>query len=231
MPMLSVAQSQPSERAEFIRKTYIHLAGAIAAFTLIEVILFQTGIAGVLANLVFSGGGLGWLAIIGGFTLIGWLSRSLAGQADNEGLQYLGLGLYVFIEALIFTPLIYIAAVYSDPTVLPTAVILTLCMFGGLTLIAFTTQKDFSFLGGFLRIGGFVALGFIICSAIFGFQLGLLFSLAMVAFASVAILYDPSKVMKHYSTSHHVAASLELFASVALLFYYILQILIRMNRR
>jgi FtsH-binding integral membrane protein len=231
MPMLSVAQSQPSERAEFIRKTYIHLAGAVAAFTLLEYIFIRTGIAETIAKLVFAGGNFGWLAILGAFALIGWLSRSLTARADDEGLQYLGLSLYVLFEALIFAPMIFIAAAMSDETVLPTAAILTLCMFAGLTTIAFTTKKDFSFLGGFLRIGGFVVLGLIVCSMIFGFQLGLLFSVAMVAFASVAILYDTSKVMNHYSTRHHVAASLELFASVALLFWYILRIVMDMSRR
>lgn len=231
MPMLSVAQSHPSERAEFIRKTYIHLAGAIAAFTLLEVIFFNTGIAQLLASLIFASGGIGWLAIMGGFTLIGWLSSGLASKANNEGLQYLGLGLYVLIYSIVFIPLLFVATQYADSSVLPTAVVLTLCMFAGLTLIAFTTQKDFSFLGGFLRIGGFVSLGFIVCSVIFGFQLGLLFSLGMVLFASVAILYDTSNVMRHYATNQHVAAALKLFGSVAMLFYYILQILIRMNRR
>ncbi len=231
MPMLSAAQSQPTERAEFIRKTYIHLAGAIAAFTLLEVIFFNTGIANLLANLIFASGGIGWLAIMGGFTLIGWLSGGLARQANNEGLQYLGLSLYVLIYSLVFIPLLFVATNYADSSVLPTAVILTLCLFAGLTLIAFTTQKDFSFLGGFLRIGGFVSIGFIVCSVIFGFQLGLLFSLGMVLFSAVAILYDTSNVMRHYAVNQHVAAALKLFGSVALLFYYILSILVRMNRR
>lgn len=231
MPMLSVAQAPAQERAGFIRKTYVHLAGAVLAFALVEYILIQTGIAAGIAGLVQAGGRIGWLAILGAFSLIGWMARGLTAKADNENLQYMGLGIYVLAQALIFAPMIYFAAVMSDPTVLPTAAILTLCMFAGLTAIAFTTKKDFSFLGGFLRIGGFVVLGLIVCSGIFGFQLGLLFSAAMVGFASVAILYDTSKVMKHYSTRHHVAASLELFASVALLFWYILRIVMQMSRR
>lgn len=228
MPMLSVAQAQPNERAEFIKKTYIHLAGAVAAFGLLEYIFIQTGIAQVMAGLV-SSSRFAWLAIIGAFAVLGWISRGLAAKADDENLQYLGLGLYVAGYALIFAPLIYIAAFFSDPSVLPTAGILTAFMFGGLTMIAFTTKRDFSFLGGFLRIGGLIALGLIICSALFGFTLGLLFSAVMVGFASCAILYDTSKVMHHFSTRHHVAASLELFASVALLFWYVLQLV--MSRR
>ncbi len=228
--MLSVAQSRPTERAIFIQKTYMHLAGAIGAFILVEFLLFQSGIAAALTSFV-TGGRFSWLLILGAFSLLGWMSRSLAAKADQVGTQYAGLGIYVVAQALIFAPLLYIAASFSDPNVIPTAAILTLTMFGGLTAIAFTTRKDFSFLGGILKIGGFVALGLIICSSIFGFSLGLFFSVIMVVFASAAILYDTSKVMHHYSTRHYVAASLELFASVALLFWYILRIVMSLSSR
>ena len=59
---------------------------------------------------------------------------------------------------------------------------------------------------------------------IFGFQLGLFFSVAMVAFAGAAILYDTSNVLHHYPEDRYVAASLQLFTSVALLFWYVLRI-------
>ena len=65
----------------------------------------------------------------------------------------------------------------------------------------------------------------------FGFTLGLIFSFLMVGLASAAILYDTSKIMHHYSKNQYVAASLELFASVALLFWYILRILIQFSSR
>jgi uncharacterized protein len=86
-------------------------------------------------------------------------------------------------------------------------------------------------LGGILKIAGFVALGLILCSIIFGFSLGLFFSFVMVVFASAAILYDTSKVMHHYAPHQYVAASLELFASVALLFWYVLRIVMALSSR
>ena len=228
--MVTVAQSRPSERAKFIQKTYIHLAGAVGSFVLVSILLFQLGIAEALTNFVMASR-FSWLAILGGFALLGWFSRSLTAKADSVETQYAGLGIYVVAEALIFAPLLYIAAYFSDPTVLPTAAILTLLLFAGLTAVALTTKTDFTFLGGILKIGGFVALGLILCSVLFGFTLGLLFSVAMVVFASAAILYDTSKIMRHYSKEHYVAASLELFASVALLFWYVLQIVMSLSRR
>ncbi|MGD1859380.1 MAG: Bax inhibitor-1 family protein [Leptolyngbyaceae cyanobacterium] len=227
--MITVAQARPSDRAAFIRRTYTHLAGAVAGFIAIEFILFTTGIAGALTNLL-AGSRFMWLAILGGFAILGWVARSLIARAKSGEQQYLGLGIFVAAEALIFAPILYIAAYFVGGDVIPIAAGLTLVLFGGLTAIAFTTRQDFSFLRGFLTIGSFIALGLIVCSVIFGFTLGLLFSGAMVIFAGAAILYDTSKVMHHYSTDQHVAASLELFASIALLFWYVLRIVMAMRR-
>ncbi len=54
--------------------------------------------------------------------------------------------------------------------------------------------------------------------------MGIWFSIAMVIFASGSILYNTSAIMYHYAPGQHVAASLSLFASVALLFWYVLRI-------
>ena len=226
--MYVVSKEQPQERAEFIKKTYLHLAGAVGAFILVETFLIQSGIAAVLAQSLT--GGFTWLAVLGGFSILGWLSRGLASRADSISLQYGGLALYVVGEALLFSPLIYIANTLYDPTIVPTAGVLTLFMFGGLTTVAFTTGKDFTFLGSAIKIGGCVALGLIVGGVVFGFKLGLFFSVAMVGLAMAAILYDTSKIMHHYTKDQYVAASLELFASVALLFWYVIRILMSSRR-
>ena len=228
--MVNVAQASPNDRLKFIKNTYIHLACAIAAFILVEFILFQTGIASGITGFIYENR-FGWLMILGGFSLLGYLSRGLISKADDVGTQYAGLGIYVVGEALIFAPILYIATYYAnDPNLIPMAAILTLMMLIGITTIAFTSGKDFSFLGNFLRVGGFVALGLIVCSVLFGFTLGLIFSAVMIVFASAAILYTTSNIIHRYASHQHVAASLELFASVALLFYYILMTLLRMSR-
>ncbi len=225
-----VSQASPQDRQQFIQKTYLHLAGAIALFLGIEVLLFITPAAEAIASLIFKLP-FSWLAVIGGFALLGWLARSMAARTSSIETQYIGLGLYVLGQAIIFVPLLYIAMYYTSPEVLPSAAILTGLLFAGLTTVAFTTKADFSFLGGILTMVGFVALGMIICSVIFGFNLGIFFSFAMIVFASAAILYDTSNVIHHFTTDQYVAASLELFASVALLFWYVLRILIQLNGR
>ncbi|MEO0457469.1 MAG: Bax inhibitor-1 family protein [Cyanobacteria bacterium P01_A01_bin.114] len=227
--MIAVAQARPSERAEFIKRTYLHLAGAVGAFIVVEFLLFQLGIAEMLARFAFSSR-LGWIALLGGFALLGYLSSGMVAKADDINTQYKGLGIYVIGEAIIFAPLLYIAAYFSDANVIPTAAIITLFMFAGLTAIVFTTGKDFSFLGGILKIGGMVAMGLIVASLIFGFSLGVFFAFVMVAFASAAILYQTSRIMKHYATHQYVAASLQLFSSVMLLFWYVLRIVMSSRR-
>ena len=104
------------------------------------------------------------------------------------------------------------------------AAIVTLLGFAGLTAVAFTTRKDFSFMRGLLRWGFVVALVAIVAGVIFGFQLGTGFSIIMVALAGGAVLYDTSNVLHHFPEDRHVGAALELFASVALMFWYVLRL-------
>jgi FtsH-binding integral membrane protein len=61
--------------------------------------------------------------------------------------------------------------------------------------------------------------------------LGNLFTIALIVLACGYILYDTSNVLYHYRIGQHVAASLALFASVALLFWYILRLVMSMQRR
>jgi len=141
-------------------------------------------------------------------------------------MQYAGLGLYVVAEAFIFLPLLMMATLY-DPAAIGKAGVVTGFMVLGLTAIAFTTRKDFTFLGGILKIGFIVALGLVVASVFLpglASGMGLWFSVAMIALASGSILYNTSAIMYHYAPGQHVAASLSLFASVALLFYYILRL-------
>ena len=226
---LSAADSPAAERAAFIRKTYAHLAGALLLFTGLEYYLVNAPFAQKLAMTMTSG--YSWLIVLAAFMGVGYVADRLAHSQSSEGMQYLGLGLFVVAESIIFLPLLFMATFYSDPGLIPTAGLMTLLLVGGLTATVFITKKDFSFLGGILSIGFFVALGFIVCSMIFGFSLGLIFSSVMVLFAAGSVLYTTSNIMHHYHPKQHVAASLALFSAVALLFWYVLQVLMTLAGR
>lgn len=49
-------------------------------------------------------------------------------------------------------------------------------------------------------------------------------TVAMVALAGGAILYDTSNLLHHFSEDRYVGAALELFASVALRSWYVLRL-------
>jgi len=174
-------------------------------------------------------GGMSWLVVLGAFMAVSWIANSWARSTTSVTVQYLGLSLYVVAEAIILLPLVSYAnhLAMSNPRyegVISTAALATLGLFAVLTAIVFVTRKDFSFLRSVLMFGGIAALGLIVCAIVFNFSLGAIFTYAMLAFACGHILYDTSNVLHHYRIGQHVAASLSLFASVALLFWYILRI-------
>lgn len=221
-----VAQSTDVEKADFYKKTYLHVALSILAFIGVETILLKT-VPAELIYMMFAQKYI-WILIIGVF----WLASILASKwsmSQSKSTQYLGLGFYVLLESVIFLPLIYIAMVYSGPNVIFQAATLTVAMFAGISAVAFTSKRDFSFLRNIIVIGGFVAIGLIVAGMIFGFNLGLWFSVGMVILASATILYQTSKLKDSYGTDQYVGAALQLFASIMLLFWYILSIL--MSRR
>lgn len=225
-----VIEAAPEARALFIRRTYTHLAMAILAFIGLELVIFQSGLAQAIAQTLLAGR-YGWLVVLGGFMIVSWVAEKWAHSTTSQAVQYIGLSIYVVAEAIIFVPLLYVAAAFASPDVIPMAAIITGLLFLGLTVTAFTTRANFSFLGGILKVASFVALGVIVASCIFGLTLGLVFSGVMVAFAAAAILYTTSNLIHEYNTDQHVAASLSLFASVALLFWYVLRILMSLNSR
>lgn len=226
----AVATEGVDVRRAFIKRTYGHLAFAILAFTAICYLFYDTGVYEAMARWVFSSGQFSWLLVLGAFMAIGWIADKWARSDTSPSMQYVGLGVYIVAEALIFGPILFIAATYADPSVIPSAATLTLFLFGGLTGTVFITKKDFSFLRGAITIGSFVAMGLILAGILFGFQLGLFFAGFMILLAAGAILYQTSQILAHYRPTQHVAASLGLFASVALMFYYVLMFFMSMSR-
>jgi FtsH-binding integral membrane protein len=229
---VSAAQSAAGERAAFIRRVYAHLAGAVLALIGIVALLLNILDAEQKMSIVrlMMGSQMNWLVVLLLFMGAGWLAQIWAQSRSSREMQYMGLGLYVVAWAVLFLPLLIVASGFA-PNVIPQAGILTGAVFGGLTLAVFVTKKDFSFLGPVLSVGCLIALGVIVAGILFGFTLGLFFCFAMVALISGSILYNTSNVMLHYPTDMHVAAALQLFADVAMLFWYIVLILMSANRR
>ncbi len=230
-----------SDRVRFIRLTYLHLLLAILAFAGLEYLLNTNPFlaANVSAPLTtFALTGRNWGVVLVAFMAASWIADYWASHTSSRGMQYLGLLFYVCAEALIFVPLLAIvqwqthdilAAGGADPHILRDAAFTTIGVFVALTLSVFVSRKDFSFLRSGLMMASGAALALIFLAIGFGFELGLLFSVAMVVLAAGYMLYQTSGVLAHYDPRSHVAASLALFSSVALMFWYIIRIFLKMR--
>jgi uncharacterized protein len=214
------APATTDSRERFIVRTYNHLFGAIVLFAGIEVGLFKSGAAEVIAGALL---GTSWLLVLGAFIVVSLLATRAALISTSKTTQYAALGGYVLAEAIIFVPLLFMADALA-PGAIQSAALSTMAGFAGLTAIGFVTRKDFSFLRGIIWWGCVCALVLILSSAIFGFGLGTLFCVAMVGLAGASILYETSNVLHHFPEDRYVGAALKLFASVAMMFWYVLQI-------
>ncbi len=223
-----VAQATKQEQATFYRKTYLNLALGVVAFVILESLFLRIE---PLVNFMLSlTQGYLWLVLLGGFMGISYIAQKMAYNNASLSKQYFGYFLYILAEALIFIPILYIAVYYSGgPALLTQAAVITGSLFLGLTFIVFSTKADFSFLRSILTIGFFLAIGTIVAGMIFGFDLGLWFSVGMIVLASGSILYDTYQIKNHFGTGQYIAAALSLFASLMLLFWYVLRLLMSRN--
>ncbi len=224
--ILPISTLSEERKVAFYQKTYTHLAFAVLLFVAVEWLFFQSE---TIVNFAFSmTQGWRWLLMLGGFMVATNYAEKMALNNHNINQQYAGLLIYVIAEAFIFIPLIGIAMTIAESggvNILNQAAILTLSLFTGLSAVALLSKKDFSFLRSILTIGFMIALGLIVAGTLFGFNLGLWFSVGMVVLASGSILYQTSNMVYKYSEDQYVGASLGLFASLMLLFWYILSIL------
>jgi FtsH-binding integral membrane protein len=214
-----VSELSVSDRSNFIWKCYAHVVGAILAFAAIEVYLFQSGIAAAIAGPMLNN----WFMVLGAFILASWGATHVAHRLESKNAQYAAFAFFVMMEALIFAPMLYMAYM-KEPGIIDSAAGVTILGCVGLVATAMITGKDFSFLRGMLVWIGMLALVAIVGSLFFGFELGTWFSVAMIGFAGAAVLYDTSNIMHHYPQDKYVAASMALFASIAMMFWYILRL-------
>jgi FtsH-binding integral membrane protein len=230
----TVAADAPAlERQAFMRRTYLHVAGAVVAFgglcALLQVIIPPETAAMLFMNKI------GWIVVILAYLAGTWMAESMADPDKPVGVQYLGLGLFIALEAMIFWPLLFIASNFFKPApgemhIITQAALLTGALAGGLTTAAFFSGKDYSFLRPFVFIGCWVAFGIALIAMFSGFSLGIFFPLLMIGLMSAAILYETSQVMYHYRSDQHVGAALAIFAAVATMFYWVLRLLMMSNR-
>ncbi len=209
------------DRSSFIWKCYAHVVGAILALVAVEVYLFSSGAAWPIAQTMLQSP----MLVLIGFIALSWGASHLAHRLESTTAQYAAFGAFVVLWAIMFVPMLALA-MSRDPSgsMIESAAGVTLFGCVGLIATAMITRKDFSFLRGILVWGFFIIIALIGASFLFGMNLGTWFSVGMIGFAGVAVLYDTSNIMHHYPRDKYVAASMALFASIAMMFWYILRL-------
>lgn len=227
-PLQPVATLEAEARGAFLIKVYQHLLGAVVAFVLFETLLFATGLAEGLYDLV-AGGGPTWLLILGGFMVVNWFATSAAHDILDPSRQYAGLFGIAAAEAVIFAPFLHLVfnVEGGGAVTVGAAAVVTAIGFAGLSVVGLVTRKDLSFIRPMLLWGGVMALVLVVAAVLFGLELGVWFSLAMIALAGGSILYQTQTILRRYPEEAYVGAAVQLFASVMLLFWYVLRLFSR----
>ena len=222
---IPVARRDEATRADFVIKVYQHLMLALLAFVALEALFLRLGVAEAIYDMISSSSG-SWLLILGGFMLVSWLATSAAHDVLNPQKQYAGLFALAAAEALIFAPFLhYFFSVRDDGGTVWAAAAITGAGFAGLSAVGYTTRKDLSFLRPMLMWGFICALVLIGAAFLFGLDLGVWFSVAMIGLAGASILYQTQTIMKQYPPEAYVGGAVQLFASVMMLFWYVLRLL------
>ena len=216
--LASVAQASVEERSEFIWKVYAHVVGALLAYTGVVAYLISSGAANSVIAVLFANPMITFILFVGS----GMGASYAAHRFTSTAAQYAAFAAYVFVFALITVPAVVFAEM-KQPGVVGSAVGVTILGSVGLIATAMITRKDFSFLRGIVVWGMMLAFVAIVASIFLGFELGHWFSLAMIGVIGASILFKTSEIMRTYPTDKYVGAALDLFASVALLFLYILR--------
>lgn len=227
--MTPVIHADEDTRAQFLVRVYQHLALAVLAFVAFEAVLFITGIAEAMFNFLASTGGVAWLLILGGFSIVNAIASRSAHQLGNTSAQYGALFAMAAAQAFIFAPMLHYAFLpeVGGETSVAAAAVVAIVGFAVLSVIAMTTRKDLSFLRPIVMWGFMIALGLIVAAVIFGFGLGLIFSIAMVGLAGASILYQTQQIVRRYPAWAHVGAAVGLFGSLMTMFWYLIQIFMR----
>jgi uncharacterized protein len=229
--MQPVATLDEQTRSQFIVKVYQHLLAAVVLFVMFETLLFSLGVAEGIYNFLVSTGGMSWLLIMGGFMVVSWFATQASHDMLNPSRQYLGMFALAAGEAVIFAPMLYFAfnVHQGGSGTVASAAVITGMGFMGLTAVAMTTRHDLSWIRPILMWGFMGALVLIVAAVLFGWSLGVWFSVGMIVLAGGAILYQTQNIIREYPSQAYVGAAVQLFASVMLLFWYVLQLLLSLT--
>ncbi|HEV2472275.1 MAG TPA: Bax inhibitor-1 family protein [Chthonomonadales bacterium] len=217
-PYGTLAGASMDVRAAFIRKTY----------SLFFLSLCVTIAAGwfVIASGAWRAVLAVWpILLIAEFVLVMVLGFSRRTTGLNTALLYL----FAAVQGAIFGPILMMLS-QTAPGVAPEAAMLTMIVFGGLTLYAMQSGRDFSYMGGFLFIA---VIGLVVAGLLLLFfhwpLLYMAYTVGGVLIFSGFVLYDTSMIMKRLSPGDEIAGAISLYLDFINLFWFILQLLLEFS--
>jgi modulator of FtsH protease len=201
------ARSGVEDRVAFLRSVYLWLMGGFAVAGLGAVA--SPFIAAALIPI--TGRFFGWAIFLAQFGALIWASA----VSRRKPLNKVAYGLFTFISGIVIGIVSLVTIQASGLGTVVAAFGMTGADFLLLTVIAFVSKKDFSFLRSFVVIGiGIMFFGSLI-GAIFHLEtLGLLAAGVAVVACSAKILYDTSNMLRTDDLSDPAGFALSLFVSL-----------------
>lgn len=215
-----VAYASPDVRADFIRKVYSLFFMSVLVTVGIGAFCAQPGIAPAMLGLMP-------ILLIAGFVVIIALMFARRTTGLNVGLLYL----FAAIQGAVYGPALTMIE-RQAPGVPAQAAFLTAAVFGGLSLYAIQSKRDFSYLGGFLFAGliAMIVAGFVM----FFFHSPLMYTVYCVVGVLIFcgyVLFDTSQIMQKLGPDEAVTGAINLYLDLLNLFWLILQLLTEFNNR
>lgn len=208
-------QSAVVSTNKVLRNTYMLLSMTL---------LFSAAMAGL--AMAMDAPYMGWIPLIVAFGLLFAISK-LRNSVWGIVLVFAFTGILGFSLGPVLN--FYMATAAGTQTVV-TAAGLTGLIFLSLSGYTLTTQKDFSYMSGFLMTGMWVVIGSMLLmfvGSFFGFYVSgfhLALSAAIVILMSGFILYDTSQII-HGGETNYVMATVSLYLSIYNLFVSLLHLL------
>lgn len=218
-PVPTAAEAGVSERLGFIRKVYslffvatlFAIGGVMIGFAVPDVMI-------MIAQHPF-------------ITLMLMMGGVIGAQAVRHvpGVNLAAFFGFTTFTGVVISPFIYYVSI-TNPSSIFQAGVLTVGIFGGLTVYAFLSKRDFSFMRGMLFVGLIVVVlaGLLNMLAVGSTGLGFAIACAALLLFSGYVLYDTSNIIRRYPTNEYIAGAMDLYLDAFNIFLALLRIL---NRR
>jgi modulator of FtsH protease len=212
-----------STRAETIRKTYMLLGLSLGGALCGGYVGAQSD---TLANLF-----TGWIGWILAMVLLNVIPRVAIAARHDPVLGVTALLGDGFVSGLVLAPILRFASLYAPGTI-QIAMLMTLIVFGAVTLFVMSSRRTFSAPRGLMLGISISIIAAIVLNAFLNIGvLGMLIAAGIGILGVCILVYATSEVLNNPYADSPIPGALFLFAGLFNVFVAILNIVLRLNRR